>query len=941
MSYKYSILFFLLLINGIFLFENESYCQTISGKVSDAKNNNPLTGAVINIKGTNIGTATDNDGRFIITSGKDSSITLLISFLGYKTQEILVTDYNAELNIVLKEDEILLKTIEIIDPRITEKQKESPLTVESMNSLDFKATPALSFYDGLGHLKGVDLTSASIGFKVVNTRGFNSTSPVRSLQIIDGVDNQAPGLNFSLGNFLGASELDVQKAELIVGASSAFYGPNAFNGVLSMTTKSPFLSPGLSVSLKVGERGLFENAVRFAQVFKNKKGMDKFAYKMNLYYMQAYDWEATNTDATPNSLVGTNNPGGYDAVNRYADENINPSVNNASNRSGQVVFPGLGIWHRDGYWEKDLVDYHTKNTKLGVALHYKLKEDVELIYASNFGTGTTVYQGDNRYSLKDILFFQNRLELKKQDKYFIRAYATNEDAGKSYDAVFTAILLQDASKENTTWSKDYSNYWAKHGNVVKKVQALPGFPQYQYPNPYNFEKANAVMAMYSDSLKLWHSLARDFANNGNLISGTSAFFKPGTPVFDETFNRIVSNKSFSGGGSGIYDKSALYHIHGEYHITFKGVEMVTGTNYRLYAPNSQGTIFSDTSGRKIYNGEYGIYAGAEKKIQEKLKVNLAVRLDKNQNFKYLFSPAISGVYSFDEKNVLRLSFSSAIRNPTLLDQYLFYNVGRARLLGNLNGFDSLVTIPSLINYSNSLKADTLNYFNVAPIQPEKVKTIEIGYRLILKSIYIDASYYYSYYQDFLGYKLGADLTFDKSKVLKDARFYRVAANSPDKVTTNGFSIGVNYFFKKYYSINGNYSWNELDSHGSLDPLIPAFNTPKNKFNIGIAARDLNSYIKVLTGISDKLPVIHLKNIGFTINYKWVQGFLFEGSPQFTGMVPWYDMLDAQVSYRIPTINCTLKLGASNLLDNKRFQVYGGPAIGRMAYFSILMEPKIK
>lgn len=123
-----------------------------------------------------------------------------------------------------------------------------------MDLLAIKATPSDNFYDGLGSMKGVDLTAASLGFKIINMRGFNSTSPVRSLQIIDGVDNQAPGLNFSLGNFLGSSELDVNKVDLVVGASSAFYGPNAFNGVISMETKNPFFHKGLSASLKFREK---------------------------------------------------------------------------------------------------------------------------------------------------------------------------------------------------------------------------------------------------------------------------------------------------------------------------------------------------------------------------------------------------------------------------------------------------------------------------------------------------------------------------------------------------------------------------------------------------------------------------------------------------------------------------------------------------------------
>ena len=91
--------------------------------------------------------------------------------------------------------------------------------MEQLDAIAIKETPAISFYNGLGNLKGVDMTTASLGFTIINTRGFNSTSPVRSLQIIDGVDNQAPGLNFSLGNFLGVSELDINGVELIAGAS--------------------------------------------------------------------------------------------------------------------------------------------------------------------------------------------------------------------------------------------------------------------------------------------------------------------------------------------------------------------------------------------------------------------------------------------------------------------------------------------------------------------------------------------------------------------------------------------------------------------------------------------------------------------------------------------------------------------------------------------------
>ena len=924
--------------------------QTVSGTIKDGKTNEALFGATVVIKGTTEGGLTDIDGKFSFTTTKVPPFVLSVSYLGYITFESTVKSIESPITVKIKPNETILKTVEVIGDRITEKQKESPLTIEALDVLAIKETPAANFYEGLGQLKGVDIMAASIGFRVINTRGFNSTSPVRSLQIIDGVDNQSPGLNFSLGNFLGSSELDVQKVEIIVGAASAYYGPNAFNGVVSMTTKSPFVKPGLAVSVKFGERNLVETALRYAEAFKNKEGLDKFAFKVNLSYMRANDWEADNMDPTEQSTDGKKNPGGYDAVNRYGDENLTDGQNSATSNGGQKNYPGLKRWYRTGYEEKDLVDYNTKNLKLGAALHYKIKPEIELIYAFNFGTGTTVYQGDNRYSLKDILFFQNRLELVKKDKFFIRAYATNEDAGKSYDAVFTALLLQAKSKNDGIWGSDYRNFWAgavpnttphwENGGMTLNVRSLPGFPTLPvYPDTYfDYAQADAVMNTYSDSLMLWHSFARAYADNNRLV--------PGTQAFTDAFNEITSRATYGEGGSLLIDKSALYHVHGEYKFTPKIMDITIGGNYRLYTPKSSGTVFSDTGSVKITNSEFGFYTGLEKKlIDEKLKLNLTTRIDKNQNFNYVVSPAASVVYNLNRTNIIRLSFSSAIRNPTLADQYLYYNVGRAILIGNINGFDSLITLPSLVDYYSVAmpQRSSLVYFDIPPVRPEKVKSFEIGYRTtIFSNLFFDGSYYYSYYKDFLGYKIGAgNVRFDPMNpnflIPQSIIFYRVAANSEATVVTQGASAGLTYFFPKFFSITGNYSWNELKKKSVDDPIIPAFNTPKHKFNIGFSGREINTYFSLFSKIFKKTNPIPITNFGFSINYKWVQGFMYEGSPQFTGKVPTYDMVDAQISKFVPKIHTTFKLGASNILNNKMFQVYGGPRIGRMVYFSVLLE----
>ena len=546
-----------LLIGSLAVFSQNQ----IKGKILDPSSGEELIGATVKIKGSSVGGITDINGEFSINTTLSPTITIEVSYVGYSSREIVVNSFDEKIKVGLKSSSQELEAVEVVS-RISEKAKEAPLTVETMTINGIKETPATNFYEGLSHLKGVDLTSASLGFRVINTRGFNSTSPVRSLQIIDGVDNASPGLNFALGNFLGASELDLMKVEIVSGASSAFYGPNAFNGVISMNTKSPFLFPGFSASVKLGERALNEYAVRYAQVFKNKDGKEKFAYKFNFFYMSANDWVANNANAVAGLDTDENNPGGYDAINRYGDENLSPNINNASDPGGRISYPGLGRWHRTGYWEEDLVDYDTKNLKTALALHYMLNDDVELIGSSNFGTGTTVYQGDNRFSLRDILFFQNRIEIKKEGDFFIRAYATHEDAGNSYDAVLTAFLMQDAAAEDWKWNDRYREYWSN--NIVDSVEALGPNIQWdpQIGVPFDFEPIDSLLLANNDLIAGWHDQAESYANS---YDGGQPdyidFFEPGTARFDSMLNVITSKGSFLEGGSRIVDKSALYHFH--------------------------------------------------------------------------------------------------------------------------------------------------------------------------------------------------------------------------------------------------------------------------------------------------------------------------------------------------------------------------------------------
>ena len=906
----------------------------VSGTITDAGTKEPLIGAAVVIKGKSSGVTADIEGKFELTIPGAPPAVLVFSFLGYQRQEVTVTEKDQVLNIALQPDQVLMKEVKIVGERVSKKLKESPVTIERLGIKEIKQTPAIGFYEGLSNLKGVDMTSASLGFKIINTRGFNSTSPVRTLQLIDGVDNQAPGLNFSLGNFVGASELDVERVDIIVGANSATYGPNAFNGVISMQTKDPYKYQGLNILLKKASRNLLEAGVRYAHVsqemdedkykdgfwrafsrFNNKVLKDRFAYKLNGYYLEANDWEAVNYGPTEFSNVQVaNNANGYDAVNIYGESRFGNRTANFSfgllPGTDSLFFAGSPLVnlkdttisvYRTGYREEDLTNYNTFSRKIQGGVSYRIPEIGTLSYYVNHGEGTTVYQGDNRYSVKNIQFQQQKLEL-TGDNFFVRAYRTTEDAGDSYDLVFTATKLLENQKEDVFWYQDYITGYRRARNdssfgVIKSLE-----------------------------------FARQFADGPGRL-GLGSYLKPGTAAFDSAFRAITTNPSFTTGGTRFADASRLEHV--EFQQVFHPSELnpnfpevlKIGGNYRRYDPNSNGTIFSDTAIVSddlsqgfvdIFTEEYGAYINMEKQLKgDQIKFIGSLRFDDHQNFNSFFTPSASFILKPRETDRVRITYTQASRNPTLQDQYLLYDIGIAKLKGNISG-TSLILPENYFGSEGYLATLDIegNRLNIDPVKPEKVQTGEIGYKgIILGNLYMDASYYYSEYTNFLGYIVGFVIP-DSNSV--EGRPTRVAANANTKVTTQGFSLGLNYYFPKYFSVQGNYTFSELIKRDSDDPLIPFFNTPKHKYNIGITGQNLN-------------------NFGFNITYKWVDGFDYFGSPQFTGRIDPYGLLDAQVNYVLPDYHTTFKLGSSNILDNRHFEAFGAPLIGRLVYFSVNYE----
>jgi iron complex outermembrane recepter protein len=891
---------YLLFILYIFI-AHLSFAQTqISGSITDEEDQ-PIPGASILMKGKISGSVSDKNGTFRINTSQSLPLTLIISSVGFERKEVVV-DGESAVQIRLTESRQVMDEVVIAASRVEESIMQSPVSIEKLDTKAIRETPSFTFYDALENIKGVEMVTSGLTYKQINTRGFNSTGNSRFLQLVDGVDNQTPGLGFAVGNLFGSSDLDMESAELIPGAASALYGPVAFNGVLMMRTKDPFLYQGLSAQAKVGvnhineqyadPHALYDIGIRYAKAFN-----DKFAFKINASYFTGLDFYATNyTDVdpgTPAEQRGDNNPA-RNALNIYGDDEAR-------------TLEGIGRVSRTGYEERDVTDYDVYSLKLNGALHYRLNENMVLSYQYNFGQGTANYTGSNRFSINNFTLQQHKLELKGAN-YFIRSYATLENSHDSYNAKGLGQLI------NKTWVRDLS------GTIVPADQADD-----MWYTRYTEAFTGNINGVTGNS----HTAARTFADQGR--------FLPGTPEFDAQKDRLIATQGLS--GAGILSQSNLYHIEGQYDFTpyTKVLEVLAGGNFRMYDMFTNGTLFDDKGGR-IHIKEGGAFVQVSKKLlDDNLKLTASARYDKNQNFDGRLTPRASAVYTVARNHNFRASFQTGFRNPTPGDQYIKLNAGPITILGGvpdnsegMNVYENSFTSASLGPFFGAFQQamaqgatpqeavmqakDLLVKSNVAFIKPEQVKAFEVGYKgLINNNLFIDLNYYFSSYNDFLLNQvvmqpesdvLAGDGTINPGAAFDllngDSHLFQLYTNASDRVTAQGATLGITYALPKGYTLGANGTFATFDLRNANPNDIPAFNTPK--------------YRTSMTFGNGKVT----DNFGFNVVWRWQDAYDWYGTfnQMRPGRIEAYKIFDAQVSYKIQPISSVIKLGASNLFNKQ-------------------------
>jgi outer membrane receptor protein involved in Fe transport len=865
-----------------------------------------------------------------------------------------VTNAAEAITVQLNSTEVLGQEIVVAASRVAQSILQSPVSIEKLDSRAIKASPAPTYYDALANMKGVEMSTQSLTFKSVNTRGFNSNGNIRMVQLIDGMDNQAPGLNFSVGNIVGITELDMDNVELLPGAASALYGPNALNGIVLMNSKNPFEYQGFSANIKSGilsdegrtksTTGYYDVTVRYAQAFNNK-----WAFKVNFGYLKADDWQAY--DERDQSILNgydlksgnrSVNPA-YNGVNTYGDEtNVNmkaslrPAALSTGNplgagiaalsaATGGLVTPemiynsimpdsGRSFVSRTGYEERSLADYDTKNMKINGAIHYKIHENLEAFIQGSYGYGTTVYTGADRYSIKNFKMGQYKAELKGSN-FYVRLYTTQERAGDSYAVGTLAQGINEAWKASTAWFPEYFGTYAGASLNTFATAFQTALAQGQNPAQ---AYATATAASQTGSSN-FHNMARARADSGRLVPGTTAFNNAAQKVKDKA---IPGDNT--GVGAKFLDKTNLYQAEFMYNFTdlIPFAEVLIGGNYRIYALNSEKSLFAvDDNGDEFRINEWGGYLQASRKLfEEHLALTGSIRYDKNENFKGQFSPRLSAVYTFLKTHNIRASYQTGFRIPTCQDQYIDLQTPQARLIGGLPFLLDRYGLKNGPVYTlESVQAGSPQQYEFRDFEPERITVFEVRYKgLFANKVMVDAYVYHNNFKNYNGIQLLVQPTGPGTQ-----NIYSIPVNLTENIKSWGWALGIDYSLPANFVLGGNVSYNKLLDEEKFGFAV-MYNTPEIRYNVYLGNRNIAK-----------------SNIGFNVTWRWQDSFVWQSSfvgpivrTQNLSEIPSYGTLDAQITKLFPKVKTTLKIGGANVLRNAYTQSWGNPTVGAQWYASL-------
>ena len=219
------------MIVGISL--GQSY--SISGAVVDTLNN-PIARVNIFLVGTNYGTSSDDNGRYLIQNippGKYKMEFSAIGFEKFRLDNVLITDRSLVIDVVLKEIIIESEEVLVTAGKYQQKKSDLPVSAEIISGAEFLEKNYSNLEDALRHVPGINMTEDQISIR--GSSGYSRGAGSRALLAIDGLTIYTGDTGEIVWEMIPVTEL--KQVEVIKGAASSLYGSAAIGGVINALTR--------------------------------------------------------------------------------------------------------------------------------------------------------------------------------------------------------------------------------------------------------------------------------------------------------------------------------------------------------------------------------------------------------------------------------------------------------------------------------------------------------------------------------------------------------------------------------------------------------------------------------------------------------------------------------------------------------------------------------
>lgn len=632
--------------------------QKISGYIYSYTNNEPLIGVNVyyKYKDKTTGTISNIDGYYEL-SMPNNNVYVVFSYIGYDSQQILVNarqGYNLNQNIYLKPQSTLMDEVVVSASRYEQKLCDLTVSMHVLKSNEITNQSAKDLSYILNNLPGVDVTDKQPSIR--GGSGWTYGVGSRSMILVDGMSVLTPGNGEINWNTIPME--NIEQVEVLKGASSVLYGSSALNGLINVRTARPGLDPQTKINVYGGVYG--------------KPAQDSYAWWSKSY------WDGDQHPVRP-------------MMRQYIVQNLDHPIYDGvdvshTRRINHLDFSlGFNFFNDEGY---RLGDYNTR-FRVGGNMTYHDPKIQGLNYGLNFNYLWNNYGGFFIWRSPEQAYNPSPMANmgRKGNTFYVDPFASYSDA------------------ENNTIHRVKARYYRKKDKIVKSQTGTNPFELLDNMG-YDFDKTadliNLIQNPSSLAIKfLPYILKKDYVGLANSALGMlGEYFPTATnPDYIDLISLIMNNtplpssqdellpwlSDINNNQSGMIPSNTTSSAYVDYQFnkSFNTAQITTGLTYEHVQADAE-------AAGKHRSNNAALFFQYDDKFFERLNISLGVRLEYYSVDSYKkeaktdifgvevpFRPLFRGGinYQLTDYTFLRGSFGQGYRYPSIVEKYVFKNIG--------------------------------------------------------------------------------------------------------------------------------------------------------------------------------------------------------------------------------------------------------------------------